>query len=465
MRPVNLTIHKRQDPKRQRKIPLAGIIALLAATLIAPTGCKPPPNQDGSPTGMPRSSNPSEPVKPERTFLTRVRGRAVERGEINASIATTATVVPYRSRLLRTEESGRLRFAQQWREGDFVTSGTLIAKIDSDSLRSEIERGRADVAIQEEALEIGRKSMDSAIREFQTLQDLYSRGIAALKDLDATQLSMERAINSHRQNQINLEKTRATLRTTEERLERLEIIAPFDGILVARSTLEGTKPFSTTFGSETITDFDNRLVSAEFSLCGIVSVDQVLLRCDVTSKDIDFVNLGQRAEATIFAQDDLRVSGSVVDIARSASQDTRAFQVDVLVENPDRTLRPGMFGRVEVITETKRDAINVAKDVLTRRNNRDIVFVAEKGIDVDYHVARERIVELGMESRDKIEITWGLQEGDIVITRGFEILQDNTPVTVVREDVPVIDATAEEELDTPANQTATGGDAAENKSL
>jgi multidrug efflux pump subunit AcrA (membrane-fusion protein) len=391
------------------------------------TGCKPPE----------RKKDSAVEVRPERVFLAPVLARRLERRDVVSTVPTTGSIVPVRSRLLRTEEAGRLHFTRPWQEGDDVEAGTVIARIVSDNLIGDIQRGQADVRLQEEALDIARKSMDSAIREFETTQGLYSRGITALREVDRAELDMQRAVNSYRQAEINLDKARSSLRVLLERETRLEIVAPFDGLIVARNTIEGSRPFANAFGTETITDFDGRLVSAEFAVCGVIDISSVFVRCDVTSRDIDKIRINQEAFGTIYARGEAAVAGRVVDVSRATSQDTRAFLVDVLLPNPDRALRPGMFGRMEIVTERRQQAIAIDKSLLVRRNNRDVVFIVERPPESPHAIAREVAVELGLEGRDQIEVTWGLKQGDAIITRGFEVLQDQSPVAPIMEDDPL----------------------------
>lgn len=417
---------------------------LIFASIVLLSACEP-----NSGEGVPRerSEEDREQPKEERQFLTPIVALGVERGEITATVAATASVVPIRSRLLETEEAGRLEFTQDWEEGQFVEQGTVIARMDSESLRGEIERAKADLQIQKENVDINQKSMESSIREYKILQDLYSKSIAALKDVDSAELSMQRAINTYRQGLINLEKSKASLAELEVRQERLDIRAPFAGLLVARNTLDGSKPFATAFGSESITDYEGRLVSQNFAVCGIIDTSQVLLRADVTAKDIERIRPGQDARATVYTTNDIEVSGQVVEIGKAVSEDTRAFRVDVLVDNPELTLKPGMFARMDIITERRRDTIAINKEYLVRRNNRDVVFVVDQNEDSELKVAREVAVELGLEGRDEIEVTWGLQEGDAIIIRGFEVLQDQTPISVLRADQPAVNEEESEDED------------------
>lgn len=416
---------------------LFGALLLILISTTGFVGCKPSSGQEGQRRGGNEGGSSPFAPREQRTFLTPVVAERLVRGEVLSTIATTGSVVPVRSRLIRSEESGRLRFAREWQEGDRVSAGQLIATIESETLEADIDNARRDVQLRQEGLDIARRSRDSAIRDFNTTRDLYTRGIVAQRELDNAQLAMERGINSYRQEQINLDRARAALKNREERLERLEIKAPFDGLLVARTTLEGSRPFSATFGSETITDFDGRLISSEFAVCGIIDTSRVLVRADVTGGNIAGVAVGQAARAVIYARGDLPVEGEVVEISNSVNPDTRAFSVDILVDNPDDALRPGMFGRVDVVTDRRRDAISIPRSLLLRRNNRDVVFIVEEDPEASHPLAREVPVELGLHGRDAIEVTWGLREGDAIIIRGFEVLQDRTPIQVIYADDPL----------------------------
>ena len=69
--------------------------------------------------------------------------------------------------------------------------------------------------------------------------------------------------------------------------------------------------------------------------------------------------------------------------------------------------------------------------------------------------ARENPIEVGLEGRDKIEVTWGLKEGDAVITRGFEVLQDKSPLSVIFPDDPVASASDKLATTTGENNSTT----------
>ncbi len=415
------------------------LVGLLAVG-VGVGGCKKgePPKSENTEQNADQKEEPkNENIKKEKVFLSPVLVKVVERGEIKASVAATGSIVPARSQAIRTEEAGRLRFEREWREGDVIKQGDVIARIESASLISELAINRADVDIQKETMDIGERTLAARLRDYETLQDLHAQGIAAEKEVDAAKLELDRARNSQRQNAINLAKAETRLTETELRMERTTLRAPFDGIVVSRATLEGQGKFTRGFGSEAITDYDTQQVAASFVVCGVVDTTKVFMRCDITSKGIAKVHLGGEADIVVYANEDVEAQGQVARIASNVNPDTRAFDVDILLQNGDGRLKPGMFGKAEVITERRRDTIALPKAGVTRRQNMDVVFLAEKMVDTDYHVARMVPIELGLESKDAIEVLSGVKTGDQVIIRGMEVLQDATPIRPIDVDASI----------------------------
>lgn len=403
-------------------------------------GCR--PGAEGTARGGQGGSEGEDkgqnPVTRERVFLTRVLTEEAQRGELRSVISTTGSVIPLRTAAVRTEEPGRVLFSRDWREGDEIEAGTVIARIESEGLDRELELNLADVEIQRETLNLGEKTMAARLREYRTLQELYAQGVVAKRDVDSLKLQLDQAVNSQRQNEINLAKAEARVAEVKRRRERLVLTAPYDGLLVSRSTLEGQGRFNRGFGNEAITDHEGRQVASGQVICGVVDTSRVFLRCDVTSKDLGSIGIDQLAEITVYAREDIVREGRVARISRSVNPETRAFEVDIEVENPDGALKPGMFGKSDVVVERRFDTIAVDKSVVTRRNNQDVVFTVVEQPDTDYEVARMVPVTLGLEGKGRIEILSGLRSGDRVIMRNFEVLQDNAAVRAVDVDAPLV---------------------------
>lgn len=369
-------------------------------------------------------------------FLTPVIVEKVSRGEMLVTVLATANVVPIRSETLLAGESGNVVFARAWEEGAYVTSGTLIATFDNDDLRKQLKNSEADLEIQQQSLDLSRTRMRQSIKEFGITQDLYARGLAPLRDVERAKLERETSENSLHRDEINLQKARLSLQTLRENMKQLQLRAPFDGMLVSRATIEGRAGMPRTMGTEPLRTLEGRFVSKNTSICGLMDIRRVRLLCDVTSKDIARIAPGQEAFGVVYGRENLDVRGRVLSVASNVNSDTRAFEVAIEVDNKDGRLRPGMFGRVEIIVQRLPDVISIPKAVVQQRGEKQVVYRVERSPEFPSPIAREVEVELGAQSKESVEVQYGLTSGNELVIKGFEILQDKLPLQVSYADDP-----------------------------
>jgi membrane fusion protein (multidrug efflux system) len=112
--------------------------------------------------------------------------------------------------------------------------------------------------------------------------------------------------------------------------------------------------------------------------------------------------------------------------------DTASGTVKVTVEavQPPASVRPGAFVSVEVLRETRADALLVPRPAIVRELQEAYVFVAEG------KTARKRVVELGLEEGDRVQVVKGLKAGESVVTAGQGGLKDQSPITVAPTPAP-----------------------------
>jgi hypothetical protein len=97
---------------------------------------------------------------------------------------------------------------------------------------------------------------------------------------------------------------------------------------------------------------------------------------------------------------------------------TRTAPIEIEILNPDFRLKPGMYARVGITTDTKKESLVVPLNAVADLGGRRGVFQHLNG------VAIFRTVELGTEGEEFIEVLGGLAEGDQVITTGARALRD-----------------------------------------
>jgi len=121
----------------------------------------------------------------------------------------------------------------------------------------------------------------------------------------------------------------------------------------------------------------------------------------------------------------------VTAISPMLTSASRTAEVKVDVPNPQRVLRPGMFASVAVLVARREGVLAVPVDALVDQDNEQIVFVVEA------QTARARPVTIGITDGTLVEITSGVQTGEMVIVAGHRTLRDGAQVTLPDRRGPV----------------------------
>ena len=158
----------------------------------------------------------------------------------------------------------------------------------------------------------------------------------------------------------------------------------------------------------------------------IVNIDTVKVSVDVIEAQLSDLALNQEALIEIDGID-TPLSGSIVFMSPTLEVMRRTAKVEVLIDNPEDVIRPGMFAKVTVPVKVHRDAILISRtsligDTTAKTQN---VFVVANG------VTQRRPVELGLLRGGVVEVVSGISEGEAVVTAGQHSLKDGESVRVV----------------------------------
>jgi len=409
------------------------ILRILALTvLLASLGCRQDPS---APRDKRKSEDQATSTTLElaargavkREFTVPVRAEPIVRREVKAYVSTIGSVAPTQSAPVSAESAGRLMFERSWMPDDPVAQGQVIARIDDRDLKAEIEMAQKSLASAQAGQELAQAQLAQARQDFQTTKELVARELQPRRQLDEAMMKIRSATTALEQAQNNVRKAELDLQVVEKKKEQMVLAAPIAGVLCSREVIEKAQGKNLLVNSRDITTLADRMVSPGTIVCGVLDLSKVVIRSDVTSKDIARVRLGAQALARIYLGDEnIEAQGQVVEISSVINPDTRAFQVDAVLDNPDGRLRPGMFARIDIVTSSRRDAIAIPRAALQKRNNQDVVFVVDGN-----GYAATRQVKLGIENPVEIEVVEGLREGDLLIVMGHETLQDHVRVEMI----------------------------------
>ncbi len=189
------------------------------------------------------------------------------------------------------------------------------------------------------------------------------------------------------------EKQLTKLAKTRKVEQRVKIYATQDGIVNQFNIREGM------------------FVTPSKLIFSLADLSSIWLLAEVFERQADWVKVGQKAEVTLSYLPDRRWVGEVEYIYPSLDPKTRTLKARLRFNNPDESLKPGMFAHVRVYGDASKDALIVPSEAVIRIGDKARVIVAEgNGRYRPYNV------KLGIETANLIEIKSGLSEGDRVVT-------------------------------------------------
>jgi membrane fusion protein (multidrug efflux system) len=270
--------------------------------------------------------------------------------------------------------SGRIA-AINFTSGQRVSKGDILVKLDDDIEQANLVE--AEAKFQQAKLAVDRA---------RTLRRENIQTQASLEVLLAVQAGAEAEVDRSRR-----------------KLADRVIAAPFDGVIGLRRVDPGARVTESTV----IATLDDRdTIELEFSLPETVFGE---------------VRPGLPVVATAAAFPGRHFNGQVSLIDNRIDPVGRAFKLRAELPNPDLLLPAGMFMQLAVELE-RRDAVTIPEEAVIVEGDQAFVFLIVSG------KALRREVKLGLREPGIVEITNGLNNGDLVITRGIQRVREGSPV-------------------------------------
>jgi membrane fusion protein (multidrug efflux system) len=273
-------------------------------------------------------------------------------------------------------------------EGDAVQQGQVVASID----RRPIEEQRRQAAA---ALEQANAQIENAKANLDRMTQLFSKGIAAGKEVEDAKTQMATATAAR-------EQATATLNTANLQLERTEVRAPIAGQVVKRMVSVGEQVDGT----------------AGQPIVQIANLDRVEMAANVPADYLARVKLNQRALISTAALPGADLMGSVIAIAPAIDPATNTALVRIGIANAERQLRVGMFAEARLQLAEHPNVLVVPPPALVKNDEGIFVYV------VTGNVAQRTPVMIGLETPSGVEIRSGVTEGQTVLTSSVYGLGD-----------------------------------------
>lgn len=329
-------------------------------------------------SGCDAISGSKDDEKAEEQTPLPVETRLVRRDDIAAVYSGTAALEVEAQAQVRAKVSGEI-VELRVEEGDTVTEDQVLARLDGERLRLEVARQRANVQRLEQ--------------EFKRNVELHERGLVSAGAFEGMT--------------YELEALRAALRLAQLELSYTEVRSPFAGVVSARHVKRGN---SVTVNQELFT---------------ITDLDPLIAYLHVPEREFNKLAVEQPAVVVADALPGQSFAATITRISPVVDPATGTFKVTVEVADNTGQLKPGMFGRVNVVYDRRAQVVVVPRSAIVDVDTEAAVFVVEDG------VARRREVKTGYSNGPNVEILEGLAGDEDIVVVGQNSLRDGGKVRVV----------------------------------
>jgi RND family efflux transporter MFP subunit len=301
---------------------------------------------------------------------------------------------------------------------DTVVRGQVVAALDNDEYVQAVTQAEADLVMARAKRAEATSALEIAEREFRRVESLLEDRIATDAQFDATRLNRLAREAQLKVAKAEVTKAEALLATARTRLGYTQVAADWTGgdkqrVVAERYINEG------------------QTVAANTPLLLIVDLDPIVGIFFVTERDYAHLVPGQTVTLTTEAYPGEQFAGHIERIAPVFLQATRQARIEIVVANPGRRLRPGMFIRATVVLARLPEATIVPEQALTTRDNRPGVFV----LNTDGRTVAWREVAPGIREGSRVQITGEGLTGRVVVL-GQQLIRDGSPVTLPEESLP-----------------------------
>ena len=292
--------------------------------------------------------------------------------DVDITNTFTSNIEPFATNNIVSQTAGRI-VSINVEVGDKVRKDQLLAKMD------EVTLAKTRLQYINDSTELAR------------LTELYKIGAVAQSDFDMAKLAHN-----------------ITKRTYNNLLENTYLRSPLNGVVTARNYDKGD------------------MYSMALPIFVVEQIQPVKMLVNVSESLFTQVHEGMEFDINVDAYPGESFTGKVNLLYPTINAATHTFPVEVICENKDQRLRPGMFARVTANFGTNHHIVIPDVAVVKQQGSGEhFVYVLKPDNTVKY-----TLVELGKRMGNRYEIISGINEGDRIVTEGQIRLKDGVNVTV-----------------------------------
>jgi HlyD family secretion protein len=393
--------------------------------------------------------------KPEPVIT--VQTEPVTRRNLTELVVANGRIQPVWQVVINPEVSGEL-IELPVKEGQSVKKGDLLVQIKRDNYLAARTSTEATYRSTVANRAMAQANLTKMELEFKRIEKLFKDGLVSESIFTESRAAREVAQASFENSGHQMDQAKAMTARAEDDLNKTTIVAPMDGVVTRLKSQKGERVVGTALMSGT-------------EIMTIANLEEMEARVDIGEVDVILIALGQKAHLEVDAFRDRKFSGVVTEIANAAKgtsagsigssqQEATKFEVKIRVQEK-AAFRPGMSVTAEIETRYRTNVLAVPIQSVTTRlpkspdgpgtnaptgaatnvasttntstgtnaatrpgagKKADIQKPIEAVFVVTNDIARLAPVKRGISDDSFVEITEGLQEGQVVVSGGYKAI-------------------------------------------
>jgi len=273
------------------------------------------------------------------------------------------------------------------KEGDKVTKGQLLARIDDGGMSQQLAQLQTQADLAKTTFERQKRLWDQKIgSEIQFLQakSNYKGQVSAV-------------------NQMKSQVARST------------IIAPFSGII-----------------DDVITEAGSVVSPGQTPILRIVNLSDMYIQTDVPENYISDVTKGKEVKVT-FPVLGKSIDTKIRQTGNFINPDNRTFKVEIEVPNKEKEIKPNLTARLKINDYTSEEALLIPQSIISENAEGEQYIYILENVEGEKAVAKQQIIKTGKTQGDVIEVLEGVKDGDQIIKEGARSVKDGQTVKIITD--------------------------------
>lgn len=270
------------------------------------------------------------------------------------------------------------------KEGQKVSKGQRLAKIDDGGLSSQVSQQETQLALSKTTFERQERLWEQKIgSEIQYLQA-----------------------------KTNYEAAEDATKQLRSQFSKTVITAPFSGVI-----------------DDIIADLGQVVSPGQTPIVRLVNLSDMYVKASIPENYLKSIKVGTEVKVRLASLNE-EYTGTIRQVSNYINPNNRSFDIKIEIPNKDGALKPNLIATVKVNDYTAEESITVPENILQENAEGKTIAYLYKPLNDSIGEAKRVDLEIGLAYDNRIEITSGLKKGDTIILEGARSLRDGQKVTI-----------------------------------